>query len=134
MSKKKEREMPPPIRESAAGSADVGSAADVDAVMKKFDRESNTRVWEGTPKMIVKGLMIAFSVFCMYLTLFNRGQAEFRLCTFLGGIVIIGYLNFPIKKGDVKPNHLPWYDILIMIAGCIPFFYFAFNEIGRAHV
>ena len=25
----------------------VGSAADVEAVMKKYDRESNTRIWEG---------------------------------------------------------------------------------------
>nr|WP_251317177.1 TRAP transporter fused permease subunit [Flintibacter muris] len=95
--------------------------------MKKFDRESNTRVWEGTPMWIVKGIMILFSVFCMYLTLIDRNQAEFRLCTFLGGIIIIGYLNFPIKKGNVKVNSLPWYDIIIMVVGCIPFFYFAFN-------
>ncbi|MCI9170450.1 MAG: TRAP transporter fused permease subunit [Lawsonibacter sp.] len=95
--------------------------------MKKFDRESNVRVWEGTPKWIVKFIMIAFSLFCMYLTLLNTGQAEFRLCTFLGGIIIIGFLNFPIKKGMVKVNSLPWYDIIIMIAGCTPFFYFAFN-------
>ena len=124
---KKEKEAPPPVSQAAVDSQEVGSAADVDAVMKKFDRESNVRVWEGTPKWIVKFIMIAFSLFCMYLTLFNKGQAEFRLCTFLGGVVIIGYLNFPIKKGNVKVNSLPWYDILIMVVGCIPFFYFAFN-------
>ncbi len=124
---KKEKEAPPPVSQAAADSQEVGSAADVDAVMKKFDRESNVRVWEGTPKWIVKFIMIAFSLFCMYLTLFNKGQAEFRLCTFLGGVVIIGYLNFPIKKGNVRVNSLPWYDILIMVVGCIPFFYFAFN-------
>ena len=28
-----------------AANADVGTAADVDAIMRKFDRESNTRVW-----------------------------------------------------------------------------------------
>jgi len=124
---KKEKEAPPPVSQAAIDSQEVGSAADVDAVMKKFDRESNVRVWEGTPKWIVKFIMIAFSLFCMYLTLFNKGQAEFRLCTFLGGVVVIGYLNFPIKKGNVKVNSLPWYDILIMVVGCIPFFYFAFN-------
>ncbi len=124
---KKEKEAPPPVSQAAVDSQEVGSAADVDAVMKKFDRESNVRVWEGTPKWIVKFIMIAFSLFCMYLTLFNKGQAEFRLCTFLGGVVIIGYLNFPIKKGNVRVNSLPWYDILIMVVGCIPFFYFAFN-------
>lgn len=28
----------------------TGTAADVEAVMKKYDRESNTRVWEGGPR------------------------------------------------------------------------------------
>ena len=37
----------------------------VDDVMKKFDRESNTRVWEGTPRLVVDALLIAFSLFCM---------------------------------------------------------------------
>ena len=124
---KKEKDAAPPVSEAAADTQEVGTAADVDEVMKKFDRESNVRVWEGTPKWIVKFIMIAFSLFCMYLTLLNTGQAEFRLCTFLGGIIIIGFLNFPIKKGMVKVNSLPWYDIIIMIAGCTPFFYFAFN-------
>ena len=124
---KKEKETPPPVSGAVVDSPDVGSAADVDEVMKKFDRESNVRIWEGVPMWIVKFIMIAFSLFCMYLTLFDKGQAEFRLCTFLGGIIIIGYLNFPIKKGNVKVNSLPWYDIIIMVAGCIPFFYFAFN-------
>ena len=27
----------------------TGTAEDVDAVMKKYDRESNVRVWEGKP-------------------------------------------------------------------------------------
>ena len=26
---------------------------DLEAVMKKYDKESNTRVWEGKPKMVV---------------------------------------------------------------------------------
>ena len=26
---------------------------DLESVMKKFDRESNTRIWEGVPKIIV---------------------------------------------------------------------------------
>ena len=42
---------------------------DLDAVMKKFDRESNTRVWEGTPKLIVTCILAAFSIFCIYVTL-----------------------------------------------------------------
>ena len=88
---KKDKEAELSVGEAAVDSQETGSAADVDEVMKKYDRESNTRVWEGAPKSIVKGIMIFFSFFCMYLTLFNRGQAEFRLCTFLGGIVVSNF-------------------------------------------
>ena len=33
---------------------EVQAPMDLDEVMKKFDRESNTRVWEGVPKILVK--------------------------------------------------------------------------------
>ena len=35
---------------NAAVNSDVGTMEDVDAIMKKYDRESNTRIWEGTPR------------------------------------------------------------------------------------
>ena len=44
------------IQEEAAVTADTDhefSAADVEAVMKKYDRESNTRIWEGWQKWVV---------------------------------------------------------------------------------
>ena len=44
----------------AEADTSVGTAEDVEAVMKKYDRESNTRIWEGTPKLLVRGLAIAF--------------------------------------------------------------------------
>ena len=106
----------------------VGTAADVDAVMKKFDRESNTRVWEGTPKLIVRVLGILFSCYCIFSTLKGWPTLpEQKLNLFLGFILIMGYLHYPIKKGYSKPNHLPWYDIIIIIAGSVPFFYFAYK-------
>lgn len=106
---------------------DVGSAKDVDEVMKKYDRESNTRVWEGTPGQIVRFLSVGFSLYSIWVTLFSTAMPEVRLNVFLGMILILGYLHYPIRKGDVKPNSLPWYDILIMICGAGPFFYFAFK-------
>ena len=111
-----------PVNTAAAGSSDVGTAADVENVMKKYDRESNTRVWEGVPKQIVRFIMAAFSVYCLGMTLLYRGVGEIPLTLFLAFIIIIGYLNFPIRKGHVRPNHLPWYDIVIMVVGSAPFF------------
>ena len=45
------------------------STADVDAVMKKYDRESNIRVWTGKYKLAIRGMLIAFSLWCIYVTL-----------------------------------------------------------------
>lgn len=106
---------------------EVGTAADVEEVMKKYDRESNTRIWEGWPKIVIRILMVAFSVYSIAVTLFGKGLRETRLTTFLGLILIIGYLNFPARKGEQRKNHVPWYDILIMIVGSVGFFYFALN-------
>ena len=106
---------------------DVGTAADVEEVMKKYNRESNVCVWEGMPKTIVRLLSIIFSVYCIWVTLFSVAIPEVKLNVFLGSILILGYLNFPIRKGITKVNHMPWYDILIMVAGAFPFFYFAYH-------
>ena len=100
---------------------------DVDAVMKKYDRESNTRVWQGIPKTIVGCIMAAFSVYCLYMTLFSTVLPETRLSLFLGCIIIIGFLIYPADKHHVKPNRIPWYDIVLMALGAGSFFYFAFN-------
>ncbi len=102
-------------------------AANVDAVMKKFDRESNVRIWEGVPKWIVTGVLAAFSLFCLYVTLFATWLEEIRLTSFVGLIVLIGYLVFPAKKGVQKVNHMPWYDIVLMVLGSGAYFYFTFS-------
>ncbi len=100
---------------------------DLDAVMKKYDRESNTRVWEGTPKIVVTCILAAFSLFCICVTLFTSWLEEIRLTTFMGFIVMIGYLVFPAHKGHQKVNHIPWYDYVLMILGTCAFLYFTIN-------
>ncbi len=100
---------------------------DVDAVMKKYDRESNTRVWEGVPKWIVTSLLAVFSLFCIYVTFFATWLDEVRLTSFMAFIVFIGYLVFPAKKGTQKANFMPWYDIALMVLGTGAFLYFCFN-------
>ena len=99
----------------------------LDDVMKKFDRESNVRVWEGTPKMVVTVILALFSVFCIYVTLFATWLDEIRLTSFMSYITFIGFLVFPAKKGVQKVNHLPWYDIILMIAGTGAFLYYTIN-------
>ena len=39
---------------------------DVDAVMKKYDRESNQRIWTGKAGIAVKAIIVLFSLWCIY--------------------------------------------------------------------
>ena len=110
-----------------ASHADVGTAVDVEAIMRKYDRESNTRIWEGAPKIIVGCLLAAFSVFCLYVTLFANFLEQVRLSSFMGLIVVMGFLTFPARKGHVRVNDFPWYDVALMIVGAGAFFYYAFG-------
>ena len=103
--------------------------ADLDEVMRKYDRESNTRVWEGWQRWVVGILMVAFSLYCIGMTLFFSGLPETRLAAFLAMIVFIGFLTYPVKKGHVKVNSMPWYDIVLMLVGTACFLYFAFNAL-----
>ena len=100
---------------------------DLDAVMKKYDQESNVRIWEGRSRLIVNLILAAFSVFCIYVTLFTSWLEELRLTTFVAWIVFLGFLVFPARKSHQRPNHIPWYDIAAMVLGTGAFLYFAFN-------
>lgn len=122
---KKRVDEAPAVDTAAAGGEDI--AADLDAVMRKYDRESNTRIWEGPLRWITGGLMAAFSLYCIAMTLWSTALPETRLSLFLACIVFIGFLTYPIKKGHVKVNFMPWYDIVLMLVGTGCFLYFAFN-------
>ncbi|MBR5236536.1 MAG: TRAP transporter permease [Clostridia bacterium] len=102
---------------------------DLEAVMQKFDRESNTRVWEGKAKIAVNCVLAAFSLFCLYVTLFASWLEELRLTTFVAFIVLIGYLMYPAKKGKQKVNYMPWYDVLLMVLGTGAFLYYSVNAL-----
>ena len=126
MSFRKKDEENTKVNTSAADidDADRDVAADVDAMMKKFDLESNTRIWEGWRKWVVMAISAIFAGYCIWSTLYSVAGIEERLTAFLGCIIIIGYLNYPINKHHVRVNELPWYDILIMLAGSAAFFYY----------
>ena len=106
---------------------EVAEPMDLDAVMKKYDRESNVRVWEGTPRLVVNLLLAMFSLFVIYVTLFTSWLEEIRLTSFMACIVFVGFLVFPARKGTQKTNHMPWYDFVAMLLGTGAFLYFTFG-------
>ena len=93
---------------------DVGTAADVEEVMKKYDRESNTKIWEGLPKEIIRYAMAAFMIFMVYVSMFSSMDGSVRRCWFLGLILVFVYVMYPVKKGTVtRVNYMPWYDVVL---------------------
>ena len=127
---KKKAEQPEAVDTAAVVAASGDDvAADLDEVMRKYDRESATRIWEGVPKIIITAIMAIFSIYCLCMTLFSTALPEVRLTLFLGCIIILGFLTYPAKKGSVRVNYIPWYDIVLMIVGAACFFYFAINAL-----
>ena len=107
--------------------AAVDEPMDAEAIMKKYDRESNTRIWEGKPKYAVMAVMAFFSVFCICVTLFFTPLDQVRLTSFVGLGIVMGFLTYPASKKHVRVNYMPWYDWVIMILGAGAYFYFCFN-------
>mgnify|MGYP001240321135 CR=1 FL=1 len=114
-------------KKPAAAAEAASLKEDMDAVMRKYDRESATRIWAGKPKIVISVVMALFSVYCIWSTLFSTAALEVRLTAFLGLIIIMGYLTYPASKKHVHANRLPWYDIVIMVIGAAAFFYYCFN-------
>ena len=114
-------------KKAADAAASASLQEEMDAVMRKYDRESATRIWAGKPKIVISVVMALFSVYCIWSTLFSTAALEIRLTAFLGLIVIMGYLTYPASKKHVHANRLPWYDIVIMVIGAAAFFYYCFN-------
>ena len=105
--------------------------ADVDEVMKKYDREANIRVWNGVPGIVIKAMLAAFSVFMVWMNLFAVWDERIRRPLFLGMVILFVFILFPIKKHGgktPKPNTMPFYDIILAIIGSGSFFYFVINN------
>ena len=108
-------------------SVDVGTAEDVEAVMKKYDRESNTRIWTGGPELVIRIMLALFSLFMVWMNLFASFDNRVRHCLFLGFIILFVFILYPAKKGTQKVNHIPWYDIVLAVVGAACYFNYVIN-------
>ena len=104
------------------------SQEEVDEIMKKYDRESNTRIWEGKLGVVVRYALAAFSVFMIWMNLCATWDERIRRSIFVGLLIFFTFLIYPLRKGKPgKPNSMPWYDAILAVAGSGCFFYFALN-------
>ena len=117
----------------AEAQREEGSALDAETLMRKFDKESNTRIWEGTPAIIVRVVVVAFSLYCIWSTLFSVAALEKRLTMFMALVIIMGYLTSPASRHHVRHNYIPWFDFVLMAvgAGCFMFFCLKYDSLVK---
>ena len=97
------------------------------AVMEKYDREANVRIYKGISRRIVRILFVLFSLYAVFL-LFYPGEIRMERASFVGLIVLLVFLNFPATRNKPKKvNFIPWYDIVLMALGLISYLYFVIN-------
>lgn len=104
------------------------SEAETERLIAQFDRESNVRRFSGVPNYIIKGLLILFTAYVFWVTLVVTLPEQVRRSAFLGILVFIGYLLYPVKQGMTeRENHIAWYDIVLGTLGALAFFYYVVN-------
>ncbi|WP_330395098.1 TRAP transporter permease [Oribacterium sp. C9] len=108
----------------------LDTQAAVDEIMKKYDRESNTRTWTGVPDIVIKVLLAAFSLFMIYMNLFAVWDERIRRPLFVGIVILFIFILFPAGKSHhtKKYNRIPIYDLVLAILGSGSFFYFVINN------
>lgn len=108
----------------------MGETTQVDAhaIMAEYDRESNTRHYTGVPKVVIRYILAAFSLYVFYMNLISVWPEQIRRASFVGVIVFLAFTLYPAKKRAVnQENSVPWYDIILGLVGAACYFYYVAN-------
>ena len=88
----------------------------VNAVLKKYERESDTMTYKGWMAKIVAAIAIAFSVFQLYTATFGVLDAHLQRAVHLGFGLTLIYLLYPMRKSWSR-THVHPLDLLLAILG-----------------
>ena len=87
------------------------------AILQKYDPESNTRDLKGIMLKVVFFGLLAFSLFQLYTAIFGQYTAYLQRSIHLGFALSLIFLLFPaIKKGSAtRRNKIPFYDYILSL-------------------
>ena len=104
------------------------SEEEVQRIMAQYDKESNTRVYKGVPKEIVRWLCIALTFYMIAINTFIHLPAQVHRASFVALIIFFAFMLYPARKGDTaRQNYVPWYDIFLALIGMAAFLYYVIN-------
>lgn len=89
-----------------------------EALLKKYDTESNTRNVRGITAGIVFILLVSFSLFQLYTGIFGQYTAYIQRTVHLGFALTLIFLLFPATKRGSRSN-VPWYDLILILLSII---------------
>lgn len=92
------------------------SAAEVNEIMAKYDRESATRIFSGNKALFMKYLLIAFTIFAVAINTVVHLNAQIHRSVFIALVLFLAYLLYPARKNAPKnTNKVPWYDLVLAV-------------------
>ena len=87
-----------------------------DDVLKKYDREADTKEHHGIMKKIVAAIAVSFSVFQLYTAMFGVLDAQLQRAVHLGFGLALAYLLYPANKNKCG-DKTSWTDCLLAVLG-----------------
>ena len=102
---------------------------DISDILAKVDKESTYRKLEGRHHMTVALIAISFSLFQLYTASFGLLPAQIQRSVHLTFVLLLVFLLYPLRKG-FRQVRIPWYDILLGLAGAYAALYITINYEG----
>ena len=99
---------------------------EADAVLRKYDSESNTRTLTGLMARIVSAIAIAFSIFQLYTSVFGVLDAHLQRAVHLGFGMALIFLMYPSRQSWSRSSVHPVDVVLAIVGAAMPMYVVAF--------
>lgn len=105
---------------------------EVRAIIEKYERESNIRLWTGRSRQLVRLGLALFILLTVAAALLPGPPVDIWLPVFLGLCILLGFAVYPHRRAARREGRVPWFDVVLMAAGAAAFFLLALRPEGEA--
>lgn len=99
-----------------------------DEIMKKYDRESDTRNFKGLMAIIISAIAITFSLFQIYTAMFGVLDAHLQRAVHLSFGMALIYLLYPTKRNWSREKLHPFDLLLATLGAAAPLYIIAMYD------